>query len=290
MSMQEKIITMKNPKSLENKFSQFSKIAGFLVITGLSAMIFQSCASTFYVSNRPDIVRPPVWAPAYENADLIHYYYLPDIQAYYDVYNQEYVYLEEGNWRFSAFLPNYYSGFNINNAFVIVLNSQVHEPWMHHEIYESHYPRFYYQSSANTMNTRGYNENGRNLIYNGRNTTISNHTTTNANNSVINNHITRGNTDNSGTIKNNAPGKTNDTRLSSGDHYGANINSVPIQKEKVQPIPQKAQESDNVRKESSTGKTYRTAPLVYRSRNVGHAVKVTRDMKAPKTQHGNRKE
>ncbi len=114
----------------------------------------------------------PLWAPHYENTDLIQYYYLPDIECFYDVWNQEFVYLEDGNWMFGATLPSIYSWYDLNTAFVVVLDKDVFEPWMHFHYYVAHYPRYYYRSVYKSLwsdprqSLRGFNENSKVVVYN----------------------------------------------------------------------------------------------------------------------------
>jgi hypothetical protein len=107
----------------------------------------------------------PVWAPAYYPG--VRYYYIPDIEAYYDLSNQDFVYLDEGQWLFSYGLPPMYAGFDLFDAFVIALDVDVFQPWMHHQFYVSNYPRYYYRSvykETEVTNIRGFNENGEKSI------------------------------------------------------------------------------------------------------------------------------
>ncbi|MCX6223224.1 MAG: hypothetical protein NTV01_00470 [Bacteroidia bacterium] len=57
------------------------------------------------------------------------------------------IYMEDGNWIFSLLPPSIYSAYDFDNAYVIGLDYRVHEPWMHHALYVSHYPPYYYRSS-----------------------------------------------------------------------------------------------------------------------------------------------
>ena len=116
----------------------------------------------------------PFWAPAYDNVEQVQYYYLPDIEAYYDVYNHEFIYLDDGNWVFAPQLPPSYSWFDFNTAYVVVLDANVHQPWMYYHYYVAHYPRYYYRSVyGNAYNdhdrpVRGFNENARTVVYTNR--------------------------------------------------------------------------------------------------------------------------
>lgn len=148
----------------------------FVMMIGLIsiALLMQSCYVHTYVAE-PSVVRheaPPSWAPAYENVDEVHYYYLPDIEVYYDVWRHEYVYMNQGNWIYSSNMPSYYSNYNVNDAFVVVLDRNANDPWRQHRTYVTQYPKYYYQTRYNNNNDRnnngrmrGFNENAKTVIY-----------------------------------------------------------------------------------------------------------------------------
>ncbi len=139
-------------------------------------LIFSLCISDLTVSAQiPQEgvnVVPPPWAPYYENVNMIRYYYIPDIECYYDVWNHEFVYLEDGSWMFGASLPPIYSWLDLNTAFIVLLDYNVFEPWMHFHYYVSHYPRFYYRTIYRdndidiNRHIRGFNENEKAAMYN----------------------------------------------------------------------------------------------------------------------------
>jgi len=120
------------------------------------------------VTEQPANVTVPDWAPTYDNAPQTQYYYMPDIETYYDVWNQEFVYLQDGNWLFSRTLPPMYSWYNLHSGHVVVLDRNVHQPWRHHELYASHYPRYYnrvtYPANGN-IHPHGFDENTQRPIY-----------------------------------------------------------------------------------------------------------------------------
>jgi hypothetical protein len=108
----------------------------------------------------------PQWAPPFYEG--VRYYYLPDIETYYDIESQEFVYLYDGQWCFSRECPSVNTGFDLSNCFTIALDINVYQPWMHHHYYVSHYPRYYYQDyydHSNIPYVRGFNENSRSAIF-----------------------------------------------------------------------------------------------------------------------------
>lgn len=125
---------------------------------------YYGAAGSGYYDNYYDY--NPVWAPDYYYGT--RYYYFPDIETYYDLATQNFVYLYNGQWLFVPTLPAVYSAFNLRNAFIVIVNRNVYNPWMHHHYYNSHYPRYYYidyYDFSNIPYVRGYNENGRRAVY-----------------------------------------------------------------------------------------------------------------------------
>lgn len=126
----------------------------------MAVFTFSSCDPSSIVTSVRMQYSNPGWAPPYYSG--VRYYYLPDIEVYYDLSDQEFVYLDNGRWLFSPNLPPMYSNYDLYNGFVISMNYGVFQPWMHHQYYVSHYPRYYYQNvyrDGDRANIRGFNEN-----------------------------------------------------------------------------------------------------------------------------------
>ncbi len=77
----------------------------------------------------------PVWGPT--GYDYVEYYYLPDIEAYYNVPKQRYYYYEKGNWIYKSSLPSRYSNYDFYNSYKVVINER--EPWRNHKTYKKKY-------------------------------------------------------------------------------------------------------------------------------------------------------
>ena len=77
----------------------------------------------------------PVWGPTgYDHAE---YYYIPDIDAYYNVARREYTWNEGGRWITDISLPPRYASFDLYHAYKAVINEP--NPWMHHDRYRKQY-------------------------------------------------------------------------------------------------------------------------------------------------------
>ena len=86
------------------------------IITILTTALFFS--SQAQVSVNVNIGAQPMWGPAgYASVD---YYYLPDIECYYYVPRQQFVYLSGPNWVFSANLPSRYRGYDLYGGYKVV--------------------------------------------------------------------------------------------------------------------------------------------------------------------------
>ena len=95
----------------------------------LTAAIFLSCIAyqkaSAQISFSINIGSQPEWGPVgYDHAD---YYYMPDIDAYYDVPAHQYVYYENNAWVHRASLPARYSNYNVYNGYKVVINER--NPW-----------------------------------------------------------------------------------------------------------------------------------------------------------------
>jgi hypothetical protein len=77
----------------------------------------------------------PVWGPT--GYDYVEYYYLPDIDVYYNVPHRRYYYFERGGWRSSPYLPDRYRDYDAFHSYKVVINER--DPWRHNEVYRERY-------------------------------------------------------------------------------------------------------------------------------------------------------
>lgn len=74
-----------------------------------------------------NISSQPLWGPV--GYDQAAYYYLPDVEAYYNVSRGQFIYLNNGRWIFSSTLPPRYARFNLFDCYKVVINSPT--PYLH---------------------------------------------------------------------------------------------------------------------------------------------------------------
>jgi hypothetical protein len=85
-----------------------------------------------------NVDRQPIWGPT--GYDHVEYYYLPDIEVYYNVPQHRYFYYEGGQWIGRSSLPPRYRGFDLYNAHKVVVNEPT--PWRNHATYRDKYVSF----------------------------------------------------------------------------------------------------------------------------------------------------
>lgn len=108
----------------------------------LAAVLFMSCVTfkaeaQISISLGLNIGSQPDWGPTgYDHAE---YYYMPDVDAYYDVPNHQYVYLEGRTWTRATVLPARYN-FDPYNSYKVVVNEP--RPWRHAATYRVKYKSF----------------------------------------------------------------------------------------------------------------------------------------------------
>ena len=91
----------------------------------------KSSSAQVRVGVHVNIGSQPQWGP--EGYDYVDYYYLPDIDAYYDVNRHNYIYWGNGRWIFSPALPPQYRNYDLYHGYKVIVTEP--RPWMHHDRY-----------------------------------------------------------------------------------------------------------------------------------------------------------
>jgi len=142
-------------------------LLGTFMITGFSA------SAQFHAS--VNINLQPAWGPV--GYDYAEYYYLPEVEAYYSVPRQQFVYCDHGRWIYANCLPGAYAGYDLYRGYKVVMNER--DPWCHfvdHRMMYAPYryrhnqaPIGYYRDHGNNgyhgnkgYDNRGYDNRNRN--------------------------------------------------------------------------------------------------------------------------------
>lgn len=106
-------------------------------------------------SPRVVVASPPEWGPV--GYDNMEYYYLPDIQVYYDIRLAQYIYFGGGKWIRSPRLPDYCRNYNLYNGYKVVLTDyHGNAPYVYFNAHKVKYYKGYKGKPQN--NRRDYHE------------------------------------------------------------------------------------------------------------------------------------
>jgi len=99
-----------------------------LIVFGMILMFAGTMQSQ--ISVRLNVGTPPHWGPSgYSN---VRYYYLPDIESYYDVNSSMFIYYSGNRWIHSRNLPARYRDYDLYNGYKVVLNDyRGNTPYIH---------------------------------------------------------------------------------------------------------------------------------------------------------------
>ena len=134
-----------------------------VLIVLISACIYVPAQAQ--VSIHVNLGLQPIWGPI--GYDYVDYYYIPDIEAYYNVPQQQYTYFVDGRWVTSLYLPPRYRNFDLYHAHKVVINEP--NPWMHNDRYRGQYGQYrgrHDQQAIRDSRDQRYYENPKHPMHN----------------------------------------------------------------------------------------------------------------------------
>lgn len=111
-----------------------------LIAAGIILLV--TSATQAQVSVNVNIGAPPAWGPAgYSN---VNFYYIPDIQAYYDIRLSQFIYFGNGRWIRSRHLPVHYRNYDLYRGYKVVLTDyHGKKPYIHYKAHKAKYYKGY---------------------------------------------------------------------------------------------------------------------------------------------------
>ncbi len=93
-----------------------------LLVGIISSMLLlgTTVQSKAQISFHINIGTQPVWGP--EGYDQADYYYLPDIESYYNVSTHQFIYMDGGRWIYANNLPPRYANYDLYSGYKVVVN------------------------------------------------------------------------------------------------------------------------------------------------------------------------
>ncbi|CAN5167607.1 hypothetical protein BH11BAC6_BH11BAC6_01110 [soil metagenome] len=104
----------------------------------IGSIAYTSADAQVRVSIHANVNNQPLWGPA--GYDYAQFYYLPDLNMYYDVQARQFVYFDRGRWIYATALPVNMRNYDLYGGYKVVLNDQ--RPYMHHNVYQNRYKNY----------------------------------------------------------------------------------------------------------------------------------------------------
>lgn len=109
---------------------------------------------------------PPMWGPI--GYTEVRYYYLPDVEAYYDINTSMFIYYRRGEWIHRPTLPYPYIGYDLYSGYKVVMVGYSGEaPYYNFREYKRSYGRGYRKGVQQTVGQRPMKAHRNEMMHNG---------------------------------------------------------------------------------------------------------------------------
>ncbi len=106
---------------------------------------------------------PPPWGPM--EYTEVRYYYLPDVEAYYDVQTSMFIYYGGGVWVRRQYLPSRYRYYDLYSGYKIVINDyRGSSPYVYYRQHRTKYAKGYRGAPQKTIGVRPAKENSKSNV------------------------------------------------------------------------------------------------------------------------------
>ena len=111
-----------------------------LIVIGI--VLFLASTAQAQVSVNVNIGAPPMWGPV--GYTDVQYYYLPDVEAYYDIPSSMFIYYDRGAWIHRSYLPARYRNYDLYRGYKVVMTDyRGKAPYTHFKEYKVKYAKGY---------------------------------------------------------------------------------------------------------------------------------------------------
>lgn len=106
----------------------------------LACLFLTSVFSNAQVATHKKAVSKPSWGPI--SSTDFRYYYLPDIDIYYDTVTSEFIYDKKGKWIREKSLPSRCREYNLYEGYKVIINDyNGNSPYKYHQKHLARYPK-----------------------------------------------------------------------------------------------------------------------------------------------------
>jgi len=102
---------------------------------------------------------PPPWGPP--GSTSVRYYYIPDIEVYYDIPSANFIYFNGRKWVYSDVLPVRYAYYDLSGGYKVLLTDYYGpKPFVFYKTHKLKYPHGYHgpPSRVHNLNNRFTNK------------------------------------------------------------------------------------------------------------------------------------
>ncbi|MCD0471851.1 hypothetical protein [Flavobacterium sp. JAS] len=132
----------------------------------IAILFFAVSSSHAQVSVNVNIGTPPAWGPV--GYTDVRYYYLPDLEMYYDINASSYLYISNGRWLRARSLPSHYRNYDLYNEYKVVLTDyRGDRPYDNYKVHKVKYGKGYKGKPQKTIGQKPGKGNNKN--YSGNN-------------------------------------------------------------------------------------------------------------------------
>jgi hypothetical protein len=111
-----------------------------LIIAGMVLILAGTLQAQ--VSVNINIGTPPLWGPV--GYTEVRYYYLPDVEAYYDIQASQFICYVEGDWVHRTHLPSQYRSYDLYGGYKVVMTDyHGNAPYVYFEDHKTKYAKGY---------------------------------------------------------------------------------------------------------------------------------------------------
>lgn len=119
-------------------------------------LLLLACSVQAQVAVNVNIGSPPPWGPA--GYSDVRYYYLPDVEAYYDVPSSSFIYYTGGTWVHRKYLPRQYRSYDLYSGYKVVMTDyRGNAPYTYFKEYKIKYAKGYRGQSQHSIGERPSN-------------------------------------------------------------------------------------------------------------------------------------
>ena len=98
-------------------------------------------------------ITPPMWGPV--GYTQVRYYYIPDVEAYYDIQTSMFIYYTGGTWIHRTYLPSRYKNYDLYHGYKVVMSDyHGNTPYTHYKQHKSKYGKGYHGQPQKTYGAK----------------------------------------------------------------------------------------------------------------------------------------